>query len=111
METVVIVINVVICAAASIAVYKCSVATGSGIPNIKAYLNGIDVPKVLRITTFAHKMVGVILSVVGGLPVGKEGPMIHAGAVLGGGVPQLSSTTLGMDFVSKTFFKAFRTDM
>ena len=55
------------------------VSTGSGIPHIKAYLNGVNVPKLLRIETLACKVMGVITSVVGGMPVGKEGPMIHSG--------------------------------
>ena len=55
------------------------VSTGSGIPHIKAYLNGVNVPKLLRIETLVCKVFGVILSVVGGMPVGKEGPMIHSG--------------------------------
>ena len=55
------------------------VSTGSGIPHIKAYLNGVNVPKLLRIETLACKVMGVIASVVGGMPVGKEGPMIHSG--------------------------------
>ena len=55
------------------------VSTGSGIPHIKAYLNGVNVPKLLRIETLVCKVIGVITSVVGGMPVGKEGPMIHSG--------------------------------
>ena len=55
------------------------VSTGSGIPHIKAYLNGVNVPKLLRIETLICKVFGVILSVAGGMPVGKEGPMIHSG--------------------------------
>ena len=55
------------------------VSTGSGIPHIKAYLNGVNVPKLLRIETLVAKVFGVISSVVGGMPVGKEGPMIHSG--------------------------------
>ena len=87
----------------------CPVAVGSGIPHIKAYLNGISVPKVLRLKSFCCKVVGVVLSVVGGLPVGKEGPMIHAGAIIGGGFSQGMSTTLqfGTNFFR---FDRFRTD-
>lgn len=36
-------------------------------------------------------------SVAGGLPIGKEGPMIHSGAVVGAGLSQGKSTTLGCD--------------
>ena len=57
------------------------VAGGSGIPQVKCYLNGVKVPRVARIKTLICKAVGVTLSVLGGLAVGKEGPMIHSGAV------------------------------
>ena len=82
--------NLGLCFLANLIVRPCGVAVGSGIPNIKAYLNGINVPKVLRIDTFWRKTLGVIFSVSGGLPVGKEGPMIHAGSIIGGGFSQVS---------------------
>jgi len=47
------------------------VAAGSGIPQIKCFLNGIKVPHVVRIKTLFCKFVGVILSVAGGLSIGK----------------------------------------
>ena len=59
------------------------VARGSGIPEVKCYLNGVSVPRVVRFKTLACKAIGVLFSVAGGLPVGKEGPMIHSGAVVG----------------------------
>ena len=36
----------------------------------------------VRIKTLICKAVGVTLSVLGGLAVGKEGPMVHSGAVI-----------------------------
>lgn len=58
-------------------------AKGSGIPEIKAYLNGRRVPRVLHARTVVAKVAGVLGSVGGQLAVGKEGPLIHAGAGLG----------------------------
>lgn len=53
------------------------VAGGSGIPLVKCYLNGIKIPKIVRLRTLVVKASGVILSVVGGLAGGKEGPMVR----------------------------------
>ncbi len=55
---------------------------GSGIPEVKCFLNGIDLPRILKVKTGLCKVLGVIGSVSGGLPVGKEGPMVHSGAVV-----------------------------
>ncbi|MGH0151484.1 UNVERIFIED_CONTAM: hypothetical protein FKN15_034971 [Acipenser sinensis] len=73
-------------------------AAGSGIPQIKCYLNGVKIPHVVRLKTLVIKVFGVISSVAGGLAVGKEGPMIHSGAVIAAGVSQGRSTSLKRDF-------------
>ncbi|XP_022706969.1 H(+)/Cl(-) exchange transporter 7-like isoform X3 [Varroa jacobsoni] len=83
------------------------VAAGSGIPVIKCYLNGVKIPEMVRIKTLIVKSVGVILSVVGGLAVGKEGPMVHCGAVIAAGISQGKSSTLKRDF---KIFHEFRQD-
>jgi len=81
------------------------VAGGSGIPQVKCYLNGVKVPRVVRIKTLICKAVGVTLSVLGGLAVGKEGPMIHSGAVIAAGISQGKSTSLNIDTKSLPFFR------
>ena len=92
------------------------VARGSGIPEVKCYLNGVSVPRVVRFKTLACKAVGVLFSVAGGLPVGKEGPMIHSGAVVGAGVSQGRQLqqlwrVMGWDSTRITkLFNAFRND-
>lgn len=67
---------------AAMCVYIEPISGGSGIPEVKCYLNGIDLPRVLDIRTLFCKVIGVTCSVSAGLPVGKEGPMIHSGAVV-----------------------------
>lgn len=44
-------------------------AAGSGIPEIKCYLNGVKVPGIVRLRTLVCKVFGVLFSVAGG----KEG--------------------------------------
>ncbi|KAF3846678.1 hypothetical protein F7725_003756 [Dissostichus mawsoni] len=87
--------------------YRVPIAAGSGIPQIKCYLNGVKIPRVVRLKTLVVKVFGVICSVVGGLAVGKEGPMIHSGAVVAAGVSQGRSTSLKRDF---KIFEYFRRD-
>ncbi|XP_059413986.1 H(+)/Cl(-) exchange transporter 7-like isoform X2 [Carassius carassius] len=82
-------------------------AAGSGIPQIKCFLNGVKIPRVVRLKTLVIKVFGVICSVAGGLAVGKEGPMIHSGAVVAAGVSQGRSTSLKKDF---KIFEYFRRD-
>lgn len=100
--------NVIPVAFGSILVtYLEPVAAGSGIPQVKCYLNGVKVPRIVRIKTLAVKAVGVAASVVGGLAGGKEGPMIHSGAVIAAGISQGKSTTFNKDF---KICRSFRDD-
>ncbi|XP_063223431.1 H(+)/Cl(-) exchange transporter 7 [Bacillus rossius redtenbacheri] len=83
------------------------VAAGSGIPQVKCYLNGVKIPRIVRIKTLVVKAFGVVTSVVGGLAAGKEGPMIHSGAVVAAGLSQGKSTTFHQDL---KIFEYFRED-
>lgn len=73
-------------------------AAGSGIPQIKCYLNGVKIPGLLTLKALLAKVFGVILSVSGGLVCGKEGPMIHSGAIVAAGVSQGRSRVFNKDF-------------
>lgn len=104
-----VLIQTLLCFAASIFVYIEPVAGGSGIPEIKCYLNGIDLPRVVRVKTLLCKVIGVTFSVAGGLPVGKEGPMVHSGAVVAAGISQGKTRFWGVD-TSFSKFSDFRND-
>ncbi|XP_054652776.1 H(+)/Cl(-) exchange transporter 6 isoform X2 [Dunckerocampus dactyliophorus] len=88
--------------------FSLPVAAGSGIPEIKSYLNGVKIPGIVRLRTFFCKAVGVLFSVAGGLFVGKEGPMIHSGAILGAGLPQFQSITFKRIKFNFPFFRSDR---
>ena len=76
--------NVSLAAAASaVTVLFAPAAAGSGIGDVKAFLNGVDVPGLLCGSTLAAKAAGSAGSVAGGLAVGKEGPFVHIGAAIG----------------------------
>jgi chloride channel 7 len=64
------------------------VCVGGGVLETKCYLNGIDLKNVVKFKTLICKVVGVAFSVSAGLPVGKEGPMFHIGAIVGAGMSQ-----------------------
>jgi len=92
--------NLLYASLAALAVWIEPVAAGSGIPEVKCYLNGINVPRIVRFKTLACKALGVLFSVSAGLPVGKEGPMIHSGSVIAAALAQgtRSSTWFGVDW-------------
>eukprot|EP00898_Chlorokybus_atmophyticus_P007736 jgi/Chlat1/7964/Chrsp69S07401 len=62
--------------------YYAPSAAGSGIADVKAYLNGVDIPGALLPRTLIAKMLASVGAVAGGLALGKEGPMVHIGACL-----------------------------
>ncbi|KAG6780125.1 hypothetical protein POTOM_012979 [Populus tomentosa] len=75
--------NVVLAiAAAALCAYVAPAAAGSGIPEVKAYLNGVDAPSILAPATLFVKIFGSIFGVAAGFVVGKEGPMVHTGACI-----------------------------
>ena len=65
-------------------------AAGSGIPEVKAYLNGVRVERFNSMKLFLVKVVGTILSVASSLTIGMEGPLIHIGAIVGASCSNLS---------------------
>ena len=67
---------------ATLVLYVSPVAAGSGIPNMYAYLNGVEMPEFLNIRVALAKVPGSILAVAGGLCIGKEGPMLHVGSIV-----------------------------
>ncbi|XP_078447465.1 chloride channel protein CLC-b-like [Wolffia australiana] len=57
-------------------------AAGPGIPEIKAYLNGVDTPDMFSPSVLFVKIIGSIGAVSSGLDLGKEGPLVHIGACI-----------------------------
>ncbi|KAG6384122.1 hypothetical protein SASPL_156077 [Salvia splendens] len=68
--------------AALLCVFFAPTAAGPGIPEIKAYLNGIDTPDMFGATTLIVKIIGSIGAVSAGLDLGKEGPLVHIGSCI-----------------------------
>ena len=76
-------IGCVVTAALATRVVPCT--AGSGVPALIAYLyNGRKTDKdIFTAKMVLVKMCGVVLAIVGGLAVGREGPAIHIGAAIG----------------------------
>lgn len=82
-------------------------AAGSGIPEIKGYLNGIDTHGILLFRTLIGKIFGSIGSVGGGLALGKEGPLVHTGACIASLFGQGGSTKYHL---SSRWLQVFKSD-
>ena len=75
--------------AAALTVWWAPGAVGSGNAELIAYLNGVNYQRLIAFETLVVKIFGVIFAVIGGLCVGKEGPLAHIGANVGAVVPYL----------------------
>jgi chloride channel 7 len=69
-------------------------AAGSGIPEVKTYLNGVHIKGLLTIRTLVAKLCGITFSIAAGLIAGKEGPFVHGGGIVGGGIGGMGSQSL-----------------
>lgn len=79
---------------AALCVWIAPEAIGSGIPEVKAYLNGVRVKRFSSVRLFCVKIVGTILSISSGLAIGPEGPTVHIGAIIGASCTKFSNVLL-----------------
>ncbi|XP_020588022.1 chloride channel protein CLC-c isoform X2 [Phalaenopsis equestris] len=101
--------NVVLAAAAAaLCAYVAPAAAGSGIPEVKAYLNGIDAQSILAPSTLFVKIFGSIFGVSAGFVVGKEGPMVHTGACIANLLGQGGSRKYHLTCTWLRYFKSDR---
>lgn len=80
-------------------------AAGSGIPEMKTILRGVELKGYLSFRTLVAKVVGVIATLGSGMPLGKEGPFVHIGAI----VAQLLNNVFNA--FKMTYDKARNSDM
>ncbi|PKA57167.1 Chloride channel protein CLC-c [Apostasia shenzhenica] len=92
-------------AAAALCAYIAPAAAGSGIPEVKAYLNGIDAHSILAPSTLFVKIFGSILGVSAGFVLGKEGPMVHTGACIANLLGQGGSRKYHLTWTWLRYFK------
>ncbi|KAK8707157.1 hypothetical protein V6N13_058221 [Hibiscus sabdariffa] len=91
--------------AAILTAFISPVATGSGIPEVKAYLNGVDAPDIFSPRTLVVKIVGSISAVSSSLLIGKAGPMVHTGSCIASLFGQGGSRRYGLTWKWLRFFK------
>ncbi|KAL8061306.1 hypothetical protein ABFX02_02G078500 [Erythranthe guttata] len=91
--------------AAALCAFIAPAAAGSGIPEVKAYLNGVDAHSILAPSTLFVKIFGSIFGVAAGLVVGKEGPMVHTGACIANLLGQGGSRKYRLTWKWLRFFK------
>ncbi|XP_020405994.1 chloride channel protein CLC-c isoform X1 [Zea mays] len=92
-------------AAAALCAYVAPAAAGSGIPEVKAYLNGIDAHSILAPSTLLVKILGSVLGVSAGFVLGKEGPMVHTGSCVASLLAQGGSRKYGLTWNWIRYFK------
>ncbi|GMQ07237.1 hypothetical protein CsSME_00051516 [Camellia sinensis var. sinensis] len=80
-------------------------AAGSGIPEVKAYLNGVDAPGIFSLRTLLVKIIGSISAVASSLHIGKAGPMVHTGACVAALMGQGGSKKYRLTWKWLQFFK------
>jgi chloride channel 7 len=78
-------------------------AAGSGIPELIAFLNGVDIKGVVSLPVLVTKALSCCFATAAGLPLGREGPMIHSGAIIGGMISQGFPLNAGYDTSWNTF--------
>ncbi|KAL4335613.1 hypothetical protein GQ457_07G041180 [Hibiscus cannabinus] len=91
--------------AAIITAFIAPAAAGSGIPEVKAYLNGVDAPGIISLRTCIVKIMGSISAVSSSLLVGKAGPMVHTGSCIASLLGQGGSRRYGLTWKWLRFFK------
>eukprot|EP00092_Neocalanus_flemingeri_P010722 GFUD01011549.1.p1 GENE.GFUD01011549.1~~GFUD01011549.1.p1 ORF type:complete len:864 (-),score=141.42 GFUD01011549.1:346-2937(-) len=90
---------------AGIVVFLRPSAAGSGMPELIGFLNGTMIRHIFNLKTYVVKFFSCAFAVGAGMPIGPEGPMIHLGSMVGAGVSQFQSKTLG---IKLPFFERFR---
>ncbi|XP_034550964.1 chloride channel K [Notolabrus celidotus] len=81
--------------AASFSHNICPFSTGSGIPEVRAMLSGVEMPHYLSLTNMFTKFLGLICTLSAGSTVflGKVGPFVHLSTMLGAYLDNICSLT------------------
>ncbi|VDN03914.1 unnamed protein product [Thelazia callipaeda] len=75
-------------------------AVGSGIPELKIIMSSFKLKNYLTLQTMIGKIFGLTLALGSGLPVGKEGPFVHIGAIVASLLTKITSACQYQAFFS-----------
>lgn len=89
--------------------YVQPLAIGGGIPEIKAFLNGVGLNEFVNIRILIAKIFGICFAIGAGLPIGKKGPLIQIGSIIAAVVSQGNSSAFSLD-ITITKIQDFRND-
>ncbi|XP_020315582.2 chloride channel K [Oncorhynchus kisutch] len=75
----------------------CPFSAGSGVPEVRTILSGVDMPHYLSLTNLFAKYVGLICTLAAGSTVflGKVGPFVHLSTMVGAYLNQLCTVLRG----------------
>eukprot|EP00298_Acanthocystis_sp_HF-20_P013346 c20307_g1_i2.p1 GENE.c20307_g1_i2~~c20307_g1_i2.p1 ORF type:complete len:721 (+),score=281.64 c20307_g1_i2:1-2163(+) len=97
----------VCCVLAAYLVTKCQTFTGSsGITEIRLILGGFEHKPLLEPQLLLTRLIGVILSVGGGLSLGSEGPMVHISCCIANIYWNLFQSNIKLDVTKKEVLTA-----
>lgn len=65
-------------------------AEGSGVPEMKAILGGVNICRYLSFQTLSAKVVGIIAASAAGMSISKGGPMVHINCIIAQKLTKLS---------------------
>eukprot|EP00762_Andalucia_godoyi_P002833 ANDGO_04464.mRNA.1 Chloride channel protein C len=81
------------------------IAAGSGVPVSIGYLNGSRIPRAFNVRTVISRVFSTVLAGALSLSTATQDPVFHIGGLIGGGVGEMRSRTLGFTI---PIFKEFR---
>ena len=82
-----------LCITAAVINYHCPISA-SGLPDVRAFLNGANIPTLFTFRALYSKVFITVLCVAASMPMGVQGPLIHTGALIGGWLAQHMRTVV-----------------
>jgi chloride channel 7 len=76
-------------------IFLSPIGCGSGVPVSIGFLNGSRIPKAFNIKTLVARLLSTVFAGSVGLCTSIQDPLFHAAGIMGGGISEMKSRTLG----------------